>query len=89
MNLDFIGIIEGMLIPVVVIACLICGYIVKHWIKDVDNKYIPTIVVILGGVLACIVTKDVSVEVITAGCCSGLISTGAHQLLKQYLDHEW
>ena len=33
-------------VPIIVVACLVVGYIVKMWIKDVDNKYIPTIVTI-------------------------------------------
>ena len=29
------------MIPVIVGICLGVGYIVKHWIEDVDNKIIP------------------------------------------------
>ena len=33
------------MLPVVVGICLCTGFIVKKWVRDVDNKYIPTIAV--------------------------------------------
>lgn len=36
------------MLPVVVGICLCTGFIVKKWVRDVDNKYIPTIVAVLG-----------------------------------------
>ena len=36
------------IMPVVVGICLCVGYVVKKWLNDVDNKYIPTIVAFLG-----------------------------------------
>lgn len=86
--MDIITLIQEMYIPVVLIACLLVGYIVKKWIKDVDNKWIPTIVFILGGVLACVANQSVTLEGIVAGCASGLASTGLHQMLKQHIGEE-
>ena len=34
--------------PVVVGLCLCVGYIIKHWLKDADNKIIPTVVTVVG-----------------------------------------
>jgi hypothetical protein len=85
--MDIIALIQGMYIPVVVIACLLVGWIVKKWIKDVDNKWIPTIVFVLGGILACVATQTVSLETIVAGCASGLASTGMHQLFTQLIEN--
>ena len=31
-------------VAVIVGICLITGYIAKKWVKDLDNKYIPTMV---------------------------------------------
>ena len=38
--------------PVTLGLCLVVGYILKHWIKDVDNKIIPTVVAVLGVVVS-------------------------------------
>lgn len=71
--------------PLVIAACLIIGFILKKWVKDVDNRYIPTILALFGAVLACMVQDTVSVEVLVAGSFSGLASTGLHQAFKQIL----
>ena len=71
--------------PMVIAACLIIGFILKKWVEDVDNKYIPTILAIFGAVMACLVQNTVSVEVLVAGSFSGLASTGLHQAFKQIL----
>ena len=34
--------------PLVIAACLIMGFILKKWVSDVDNKYIPTILAVFG-----------------------------------------
>ena len=45
---DLIQNLSGNFIPTVVVACLVLGYILKQWIKDLDNKYIPTILAVVG-----------------------------------------
>ena len=76
---------NNLALPLVIAACLILGFILKKWVKDVDNKYIPTILAVFGAVLACLVQNTISVEVIVAGAFSGLASTGLHQAFKQIL----
>lgn len=77
------------MLPVVLGICLCVGYIVKKWIPDVDNKYIPTIVLVLGVILSIWISGwQVTPEVILSGMISGLCSTGVHQLFKQYIEKE-
>lgn len=71
----------------IVLACLLVGFVIKKWIKDVDNKYIPTIVFILGVALQ-FATLGVSIENFVVGGISGLASTGMHQLFTQYLEKQ-
>lgn len=73
-------------VVVVVGICLVTGYIVKKWIKDLDNKYIPTMVAVLGIALNMWIAGGVSPEIILAGAFSGLTSTGLHQAFKQIVD---
>lgn len=72
-------------VVVIVGICLITGYIMKKWIKDLDNKYIPTMVAILGVALNVWITGGVSPEAILAGAFSGLASTGLHQAFRQLI----
>ena len=85
MNFD-LSIIDKMIIPVIVIFSLVLGYILKKWMPT-DNKYIPTILTILGGVLGGFISGW-NIESVTAGMLSALASTGLHQLFYQYIKIE-
>lgn len=75
------------MIPVIVGICLMVGYIVKHWIRDADNKIIPTVVAIVGLVVAIWMHwGNITPAVILSGLASGLASTGLHQAFKQLID---
>lgn len=73
-------------IPIVLVACLVVGYIMKKFMPT-DNKWIPLTVTILGAILGCIASKGISLEAIVAGAVSGLASTGLHQLFSQFIDN--
>lgn len=77
------------MIPVIMGICLCVGFVIKKWIKDVDNKYIPTICCLLGLVVAAwIHWGNITPEVVLMGLASGLGSTGLHQAFKQILDNK-
>lgn len=80
-----ISFITDMYVPIIMVACLIVGFIVKKWIHDVEDKWIPTIVTILGAVLGFVI-NGASIEAIVAGAVTGLASTGLHQLFKQLIE---
>ncbi|MCI8661519.1 MAG: holin [Lachnospiraceae bacterium] len=74
------------IMPVVLGVCLCIGYVIKKWLNDVDDKYIPTIVAFLGVFVASWIHGwQITPEIVLTGLCSGLASTGMHQLFKQYL----
>lgn len=69
-------------VPVIVAVCLGVGYIVKKWINDVDNKFIPTIVTIVGVAVNIWLNKEISVQTVLGGMASGLASTGVFELVR-------
>lgn len=84
-----LGFLTEFMVPVIVGICLCVGYVVKKWIKDVDNKHIPTICAILGVLLSIWVNGwSISPSIILSGLFSGLTNTGLHQLFKQYINKE-
>ena len=84
MDIEFLS---EYMIPVIVGLCLCVGYVVKKWVKDVDNKYIPTICALLGvGVSVWISWPVVDPGVILRGLASGLASTGLHQAVTKLID---
>ncbi|MCI8512679.1 MAG: holin [Lachnospiraceae bacterium] len=75
------------MLPVILGICLCMGYVVKKWVNDIDNKFIPTIVTGLGVLLsAWIADWDLTPEVLLEGMVSGLASTGLHQVFKQFIE---
>ena len=59
--------------PVTLGLCLVVGYILKHWIKDVNDKIIPTVVAVLGVVISVAASGWVfTPENILNGAISGL-----------------
>ena len=68
--------------------CLCIGFVVKKWIKDVDNKFIPTIVAILGLVLKIAFNfgSGINPEIIFSGLFSGLASTGLYEAFRNLIN---
>lgn len=77
--------IQQYFIPIVMMACLVLGYVLKTWLPT-DNKWIPTILTIVGAVLGCIAMHDITLAAIVEGAVSGLASTGLHQAFKQIIE---
>lgn len=71
---------------VVLVGCLIVGYLIKTSLDFIPNKYIPSILAVLGAVLNAIVS-GVSIETIVYGALMGLASTGLHQAFKQFIEN--
>ena len=74
-------------VVVVVVACLVVGYIIKHatFFKWVKNNDIPVILAVVGAVLNSII-GGLSVESIVYGAVMGLASTGMHQGFKNFVE---
>lgn len=77
--------ITAYFIPVVLLAGLIVGYIMKNFLPT-DNKWIPLVLALLGAVLGCVANKTVDLNSIVAGAMSGLAAVGLHQAFKQFID---
>lgn len=73
--------------PVILGICLCIGYVVKNWIKHVDNRLIPTIAASFGVFLSLWINDwRITPEAILSGMVSGLGSTGMHQLFTQFIE---
>lgn len=84
--MDFTMISENFIL-IVVLACLVIGYIIKHasFLKWVNNDDIPVILAVFGAIVNAIVS-GVSVETIVYGALMGLSSTGLHQSFKAFVE---
>ncbi|WP_207653250.1 phage holin family protein [Peptostreptococcus faecalis] len=68
------------------VFCLVVGFMIKN-ILPINNKYIPLILGIIGAVACSVISKDISIDIITMGAISGLASTGLHQTFRQFIDN--
>lgn len=84
--MDF-SVLSEYFVLVVLVACLVVGYIIKSSLNFIPNKFIPTILAVLGAVLNAVVT-GLSVESIVYGAVMGLASTGMHQAFKQFVENK-
>ena len=74
---------------VVVVACLVVGYIIKHWtlLKWIPNDDIPVILAIFGGFLNAFVS-GFTIESVVYGALMGLASTGMHQAFTRFIENK-
>lgn len=80
------AILSDKIILIVLVACLVLGYIMKTWMKPLNNKYIPTILAVVGAILGCLTMWQLSWENIIYGAFSGLASTGLHQAFTKCIE---
>ena len=84
--MDF-SLVTNNFVFIVMLACLVVGYIIKHasFFKWIKNDDIPVILAVIGAILNTIV-GGISVESIVYGAVMGLASTGLHQSFKNFID---
>lgn len=85
--MDF-AILTEHFVLVVIVACLVIGYIIKHasFMKWVPNDDIPVILAVVGAV-ANLFVSGFSLESVVYGAVMGLASTGMHQAFQKWIDN--
>lgn len=74
------------LVPVVVGICVCLGYVLKNSIPSLDNRYIPSILAVVGLVLNIWVAKTISPDVVLGGLISGLSATGLYEAFRNLIN---
>ena len=74
---------------VVVVACLVVGYIIKHatFLKWIPNGDIPVIVAVVGAVVNSAI-GGLTIENVVFGAVMGLASTGLHQAFTNFIENK-
>lgn len=84
MNLDFTQ-VTNYFVLVVLVACLVVGYILKTSFTNFPNKYIPTVLALIGMALN-LAVSGLSIESAVYGAVMGLASTGLHQAFTRFIE---
>lgn len=78
--------LQEYVVVIVVCICLAVGYIIKHSLTFINNKYIPLIMGVLGTALNLWLNNwAFTPEVLLGGLASGLAATGAFELGRQLI----
>lgn len=82
-----LSILSEYMVFVVMVACLVVGYIIKHatFFKFIKNDNIPAILAVVGLVVNLFVS-GFSIESAVYGAAMGLMSTGLHQTFKKFVE---
>lgn len=83
-NLDFVF---ELISPLIVIACLTLGYVIKHGFKNKTlNAFIPCLLACVGIAANIWATGDVNLQIVTSGAVSGLAATGLYEGFSNILN---
>lgn len=85
MDLSFIS---DYMVVIVLGICLCVGYVLKTSVPQLDNKYIPLVMAVLGVIINVWINMSFSPEILLGGLFSGLASTGLHQAFKQLINKD-
>ena len=81
--------LQEFVVVIVMAICLTIGYIIKHSLDFIPNKYIPLIMGVLGVVLNVWLNGGAfTPEILLGGLASGLASTGAFELSRHLKKEE-
>ena len=85
--MDFMAIFEQYFVAVVVVGCLVVGYIIKHasFMKWLPNDDIPAVLAVVGAILN-VIYGGLTLDTIVFGAFMGLASTGMHQIFKKFVE---
>lgn len=83
MNLDFVF---DHFVPIVLVACLVIGYIIKKSLDMIPNKYIPLILAAAGAFISCVAGSGLTLDNVVYGAVTGLASTGMHQAFTRLVE---
>ncbi|MGF7144556.1 TctA family transporter [Anaerotaenia torta] len=75
------------IVLVVLAICLCLGYIIKHSISFIPNKFIPLILAVVGIVLNVWINGwTFTPEILLGGLASGLASTGTFEMVRNIMN---
>lgn len=83
MNLEFVF---EHFVPIVLVACLVIGYIIKKSLDIIPNKYIPMILAVAGAFISCVAGGGLTLDNVVYGAVTGLASTGMHQAFMRIIE---
>lgn len=75
-------VLSNYVVAITMAICLAIGYLIKHSLNCIPNKYIPLILAIIGIGVNVWVNQTFTPEILLGGIASGLAATGAFEAVR-------
>lgn len=75
-------VLSNYVVAITMAICLAIGYLIKHSLNFIPNKYIPLILAIIGIGVNIWVNQTFTPEILLGGLASGLAATGAFEAVR-------
>ena len=83
METEILGFLQQYAVFPIAMLCFGAGYVIKHYIPKLPNKFIPLILGVLGLILNLAFNNfTFTFEVIITGIASGLAATGSFEAVR-------
>ena len=80
-------ILSNYVVAITMAICLAIGYLIKHSLNFIPNKYIPLILAIIGIGVNVWVNQTFTPEILLGGLASGLAATGAFEAVRNIMNN--
>ena len=86
---EFLVFIQKYAVFPIALICYVIGYVIKHFIPKLPNRFIPLILAILGVFLNVAFNNfTFTFDIVISGMASGLVSTGSFEMVRNLLKTE-
>lgn len=86
---EFLVFVQQYAVFPIALICYFIGYIIKHFVPKMPNKYIPLILAIVGMLLNLAFNNfTFTVQILVTGAASGLVATGSFEMIRNLIDKE-
>lgn len=75
-------VLSNYVVAITMAICLAIGYLIKHSLNFIPNKYIPLILAIIGIGVNVWVNQTFTPDILLGGLASGLAATGAFEAVR-------
>ena len=75
-------VLSNYVVAITMAICLAIGYLIKHSLNFIPNKYIPLILAIIGIGVNIWINQTFTPEIFLGGLASGLAATGAFEAVR-------
>ena len=86
---EFLVFVQQYAVFPIALICYFVGYIIKHFVPKMPNKYIPLILAIVGMLLNLAFNNfTFTVQILVTGAASGLVETGSFEMIRNLVEKE-